>query len=104
MEFEWDEDKNRRNIAKHGIGFEKAAGIFEGPTLDRVDDRKGYGEQRIISLGMIEGVLILTVVHTDRAGITRIISARPAKRVERMIYEEALRKGALRQGAGGASG
>lgn len=96
MEFEWDEDKNRRNIAKHGIGFERAARIFDGPTLDRIDDRRDYGETRTISIGVLEDILILVVVHTDRSGKIRIISARPAKRPERKIYEEALRKGALR--------
>ncbi|MEO4043273.1 BrnT family toxin [Hoeflea sp. CAU 1731] len=32
MEFEWDEDKNRRNIAKHGVSFEQAQKIFDGWT------------------------------------------------------------------------
>ena len=107
MRFEWDEEKNRRNIAKHGLGFARAVRIFEGPTLDRIDDRKDYGEERIISIGRVEEVLILVVVHTNRPGgrpriragtgfgVTRIISARPAKRAERKIYEEALQKGAL---------
>lgn len=92
MEFEWDEDKNQRNVAKHGIGFARAAKIFESPTLDWVDGRVDYGEERTISLGMIEIVLVLVVVHTDRDGVTRIISARPAKRTERRIYDEEIRK------------
>ena len=92
MEFEWDEEKNRINIAKHGIGFETARLIFDGPTVDRVDDRMDYGEERIISLGMIDDILVLVIVHTDRGGVTRIISARPAKRSERSLYEEAIRK------------
>ncbi len=93
MEFEWDDDKDRTNIAKHGIGFSRAAQIFDGPTLDWVDDRQDYGEERTISLGMIEGVLVLVVVHTDRGGVTRIISARVAKRAERRLYEEAIPEG-----------
>ena len=92
MEFEWDEDKNQGNIAKHGIGFERASRIFQGPTLDWIDDRDDYGEERIVSIGMIEGVLVLVVVHTDREGVTRIISARPAKRPERKRYDEEIRK------------
>lgn len=92
MKFEWDEDKNQINIAKHGIGFEKACLIFNGPTLDRVDDRKDYGEKRIISLGIVEDVLVLVVVHTDRDGVIRLISARPAKRSERSWYEKAIQK------------
>jgi len=92
MEFEWDDDKNRINIAKHGIGFETARLIFDGPTVDRLDDRKDYGEERIISVGMVKDVLILVVVHTNRDGITRLISARPAKRSERSWYEKAIRQ------------
>lgn len=92
MAFEWDEEKNQANIAKHGIGFARAKQIFAGPTLYRVDERRDYGERRIVSIGMIEEILILVVVHTDRRGVTRIISARPAKRAERKRYAEAIRK------------
>jgi uncharacterized DUF497 family protein len=31
--FEWDEEKNRQNLAKHGIRFEEASLIFEGPVM-----------------------------------------------------------------------
>ena len=93
MEFEWDREKERRNVAKHGIGFARAARIFDGPTLDRIDDREDYGEARVISLGMVEGIAVLVVVHTDREGAIRIISARPATRRERKIYEEKIQEG-----------
>jgi hypothetical protein len=86
MEFEWDENKTQSNIAKHGIAFETAVRIFQGPTLDQIDARNDYGEKRAISLGTIENVLILVVVHTDRGGITRIISARPVNSTERHRY------------------
>ena len=62
MEFEWNESKNLRNVEKHGIGFEQASRIFEGITLDWIDDRVDYAEERIISLGMIDGILIVVVV------------------------------------------
>jgi len=93
MNFEWDEEKNRINIAKHGIGFETARLIFDGPTLDRVDDRKAYGEKRTVSIGVVKDILILVVVHTDRDGTIRLISARPAKRSERRSYEKAVQQG-----------
>lgn len=90
---EWDEDKNAANIEKHGVSFATARRIFEGPVLTVVDDRHDYGEVRKNSIGLIDGVLFLTVTHTDREGTTRIISARPAKRAERRLYEEAIRQG-----------
>jgi uncharacterized protein len=92
MTFEWDDDKNRVNISKHGISFETAGRIFEGPVLSSTDNRKEYGEVRMRSIGQIDGVVILVVIHTERSGKTRIISARPADRIERSRYEEAIQK------------
>lgn len=51
MEFEWDENKNQENQRKHGISFQKAAKIFEGRVLRKVDNRRNYGEERISALG-----------------------------------------------------
>lgn len=47
MRYNWDEAKNRRNIALHGLAFKDAARIFEGPTVERSDDRFDYGERRV---------------------------------------------------------
>lgn len=93
MKFEWDVAKNRSNIAKHGLGFERAKTIFEGFCLVREDDRKPYGEYRDIAIGLLEGVAVIVVVYTEREDRIRIISARPANRRERKLYYEALQKG-----------
>jgi uncharacterized DUF497 family protein len=92
MKFEWDEDKNRANIAKHGVSFEDACRIFDGFTVDRPDDRFEYGEAREISIGLLNGIALLVVVHTDRNDVCRIISARPALKSERKVYETAIQK------------
>lgn len=92
MDFEWDDSKNRENIDKHGVSFEDAVRIFEGFTLDIVDDRFDYGEVREISIGHLGGMSVVTVTHTDREGVCRIISARPAVRSERKRYDQALQK------------
>jgi len=92
MKFEWDETKNLQNIAKHALSFEDACRIFDGFTLDLFDDRFDYGEQREISIGMAGGAAILTVTHTDRDGICRIISARQASKKEVALYDQALRQ------------
>jgi len=91
MEFEWDEEKNRHNIAKHGVGFKTAQRIFEGPILSWLDERFDYGEPRYHSIGLVEEIAFLAVIHTARDGAIRIISARPANRTERRRYGEALR-------------
>ena len=76
MEFECEEEKNSANVAKHGIAFEDAKGIFDGFTFRAVDDRRGYGEVREISIGRMNEAVVIVVVHTDRRGTCRIISAR----------------------------
>ena len=88
MEFEWDEAKNNANIEKHRVSFETALRIFEGPVLTWFDDREDYGEDRFISIGAVDDIVVLVVAHTDREGVTRLISARPASRRERQKYYE----------------
>lgn len=88
MDFEWDDEKNLANLRKHRISFEEAALIFLGPVLTRIDNRKNYGEVREISIGQIEGQVVVVVVHTDRGALVRIISARLAGRAEREKYHD----------------
>ena len=86
MRYIWDEEKNRRNIALHGIAFEDAKRIFEGPTVEKVDDRFDYGEIRIYALGLVNG-LELTVMYSDRSDDERrIISAWRSEPHERRYY------------------
>jgi len=91
-EFEWDDDKNAANLTKHGISFEEAAEIFENPVYTKVDDRFDYGEAREISVGILGEAIVISVVHTDREGRTRMISARKATRKERRLYYAYLEK------------
>jgi hypothetical protein len=88
MAFEWDEAKNRENMRKHGVSFETASRIFDGPVLTRFDERDYDGEVREVSIGAAGGDMIVVVVHTDRNGVTRIISARRATRGERTRYHD----------------
>ena len=85
MEFEWDEAKNEVNKRKHGISFEGAVRVFENHVRRQVDSRKNYGEQRLVVLGIADGI-ILYVVFTMRGTICRIISARRANKRERKKY------------------
>ena len=88
MEFEWDEAENQTNIRKHGIGFDTAKRIFEGPIATSPDHRQDYGEDRHISIGRVEPGALVVVAHTMRGGRIRLISARPASRKERKTYHE----------------
>jgi len=65
MRFTWRPEKSRVNFLRHGVAFQDAARIFEGPTVERVDDRFDYGETRIYAIGVVNGIEI-TVIYTDR--------------------------------------
>ena len=82
MEFDWDEAKSERNRLERGFGFDFAALIFEGQTIEWPDDRVDYGEHRVRAIGGVE-TEILHVVYTDRGDVRRIVSARKASRRER---------------------
>jgi len=90
--FEWDPNKNAANRAKHGIDFETACLIWEGPTLTKPDERD-YGEVRFIAVGEIDSRAVV-VVFTWRGETTRrLISARKANRDEREDYRKAIERG-----------
>ena len=55
MPYEWDEAKNRSNFAKHGLRFEDTEQVFSRPSVTFVDDRFDYGEERLITLGLLVG-------------------------------------------------
>lgn len=86
--YEWDEAKSEANFRARGFDFAYAALIFDGPTLERNDDRADYGEPRIQAIGKVDGG-VLFVVYTWRKGLVRrIISARLANRRERDAYDK----------------
>jgi uncharacterized protein len=86
MRYTWNESKNRRNLKVHGVEFEDAVRVFEGPTLERVDDRFDYGEERMYAIGVVNG-LEITVIYADvDAGERRIISAWRSEPHERRAY------------------
>ena len=87
MDFERDEAKDRAKVARHGVEFQTAKRIFEGPVLTRPDTRRDYREVRHISVGQV-GPAVLVVAHTRRGASLRLISARPASRKERKAYHE----------------
>ena len=87
MRFAWDLDKHERNRSERGFGFDFAALIFGGDTLEWLDDRQDYGEARIRAIGEADG-LVLCVVFTDRGDVRRIISARLASKKERDRWNE----------------
>jgi len=103
MRFEWDIYKAIANLFKHGVSFEQAASVFEddGSFIIEELDRSKDSEQRYRLLGMINPALkygeecIVVIIFTIREGGERfrIISARPANREERDVYDHRRRLG-----------
>jgi uncharacterized protein len=85
MRFEWDEAKRESNILKHGIDFVDVKNVFEGETVTIIDDRFDYAEDRFITLGLLEGRIVV-IVHTETDDVIRVISARKATKNEEVIY------------------
>ncbi len=90
MRFEWDEAKNRHNLAKHRISFETATLVFDDSHALSFQDLIVDGEERWQTFGMIGGLIVM-VAHTfweeDGEEVIRLISARKATSGERRIYE-----------------
>ena len=89
MLFEWDEAKRIQVVRKHDVDMVYAARIFSGEVLTRVDDRGDYGEERLISLGMVDNDCFV-VVHTVREGVIRLITAWKGGRDERSQYQASI--------------
>lgn len=89
--FEWDEEKAKSNLRKHGVSFAEAATVFDDPLCLIMDDPyHSTGEQRFLILGCSIVSRLLLVVHCDREQTIRIISARPATPSEKRSYEQGL--------------
>ena len=90
MECEWDPAKARPNRRKHGVTFEEAAtGLADDLAVTATDPGHSRGESRFITFGESSAGRLLVVAHAERRDRSRIISARPAMKGERRIYEEA---------------
>lgn len=89
MEFEWNLDKAKLNLEKHGISFQEAATMFSDPlSVTFPDPEHSVGENRYVIIGVSRFGQLLVVAHTDRGETIRVISARKATRQERKFYEE----------------
>ncbi len=89
LRFEWDEEKAKGNLKKHGVSFEEAATVFGDPlSLTIVDPLHSTDEQRWVTIGLTYKQRLAVVVHTNRGNTIRLIIARKATRREKRAYEE----------------
>ena len=94
--YDWDVEKAKSNQRKHGVSFDTATLVFSDVhALTEFEDYYGH-EDRWHTTGMVQGELLLLVVHTgwddDGLETIRIISARRANKSERFNYEKNLRQ------------
>jgi uncharacterized DUF497 family protein len=90
LKFEWDPEKAKKNLKKHGVSFEEASTIFDDPHfISFLDEEHSIDEERIITIGMSDKIRILMAAHTERRNLIRIISARKATKNEEKFYNEA---------------
>ncbi len=89
-DFQWDLQKSKQNLAKHGVSFEEARSVFMDPMAATIADplSPDPSEERFIAMGFSARQRLIVVVHCERGDTIRIISARQATRRERKHYEE----------------
>jgi uncharacterized DUF497 family protein len=91
ISFEWDDDKDAANQAKHDVSFTLACRVFFDPNrIEKYDYRQDYGEDRWITIGHAD-IALLFVAYTIRGEadeIIRLISARKANEQERRAYHK----------------
>ena len=88
--FEWDDNKSRINLEKHGVTFEEAESVFQDDDALLMDDpdHSSYEEDRFLIIGFSVKSRILLVCHCYRQNdeMIRIISARKATKNEQKAY------------------
>ena len=95
MRFEWDEDKSRRNLAKHKVSFKTAESVFDDPQALSIQDRVVDGEERWQTVGMVSGTVLMvayTYRHEGGDEAVRLISARKAIPHERRSYAKSQKR------------
>jgi hypothetical protein len=89
LKFEWNPNKAKKNIEKHGVSFDEAATVFFDPLSMTYDDPDhSYDENRYIIIGLSDLGRLLFVSHAETDNIIKIISARQLTRKERKQYEQ----------------
>lgn len=85
MRFEFDPNKNQLNLDKHGVSLGLASDLDWDAALLWIDDRREYGETRILALAPWTSILYY-VAFVDRGNVRRVISLRRANRREVRRY------------------
>ena len=85
MRFIWDESKRISNLNKHDLDFALTYLVFEQDTFTFEDNRIAYNERRFVTLGLLNGIVVV-VIHTETDDVIRVISLRKAVKNEQKLY------------------
>jgi uncharacterized DUF497 family protein len=88
QDYQWDPEKADLNRKKHGIDFADAVGVFEDDWALTLGEQVVESEQRFATVGVDFLGRIIVVIYVYRGDDIRIISARPATKAERGMYDE----------------
>jgi hypothetical protein len=87
MEIEFDTDKRDKTLRARGLDFARAGEIFADVIITIEDIRKNYGETRWMTVGAIDGRIVI-LIWTPRGAVRRIISMRYANEREITRYTQ----------------
>jgi uncharacterized DUF497 family protein len=85
VKISFDPVKRETTLRERGLDFADSAQVFAGETIDIPDLRHDYGESRTISIGYLQGRMVI-VVWTPRGGGRHVISMRKANDREKTRY------------------
>jgi uncharacterized DUF497 family protein len=87
--FDWDQWNVQKNESKHGVSRLEAESAFYAPHYRLFEDQRhsSHNERRYVLYGGSLEARVLMVGFTRRGRKVRIITARPASRKERRIYD-----------------
>lgn len=89
MRITFDPDKRARTLAERGLDFADAVRVFAGPIFTLEDDRRDYGEKRILCFGRLRGRLVV-VGYVQRGAARHVFSMRKANDKEKAHFEKRL--------------
>ena len=85
MKLSFDPAKPLATLTERGLDFLDAQQVFVGDRLEMVDDRFDCGEERLLTIGLLAGRMVV-VIWTRRGDERRIISMRKANDREQALY------------------
>ena len=85
MKLQFDAIKRLQTLDARGLDMNRASEILEGSTITFLDERRQYGEERLITFGYLDSRMVV-LVWTKRDESCRIISLRKANGREQALY------------------